>query len=148
MASLESSSLLFVASLQDPPTPLGVFFFHPEPILVCSITNFVQYWLESVQYWMWKCAILKFNGYQTLCPYNKRDKGQVTVKDFCDAIFLVKFLCFAYSLLIGLRRFRFDYVYTTTLNTPCFHLYIILGPTIFSTTWFTCLRNTPIIWRV
>ena len=29
------------------------------------------------------CAVLKFDGY----PYNKRDKGQVAVKDFCDAIY-------------------------------------------------------------
>ena len=29
--------------------------------------HFVRYWLESVQYWMWKCAVLKFDGYQNVC---------------------------------------------------------------------------------
>jgi hypothetical protein len=29
-------------------------------ILVCSIAHFVQYWIKSVQYWMRKCAVLKF----------------------------------------------------------------------------------------
>ena len=30
------------------------------PILVCSIAHFVQYWSKSVQYWIWNCAVLKF----------------------------------------------------------------------------------------